>query len=106
MSLRSALADLPGPSNATAGVVSGNPVIRAVEGALRALGAETRETAEALLDAAPAELTDRERKAILARFTSATEYRRDSPSVGAPLPPDVGGYPLGGKRWPNLNRPT
>jgi hypothetical protein len=77
-----------------------NPVVRAVEGALRILGVETRDAAEALLDATPAELTEWERTAILARFTVAevADYQRDDPQVGAPLPPYVGGYSLGGHR--------
>jgi hypothetical protein len=104
VSLRAAVAELPGPSNATAGVMSGNPILGAVEGALRILGAETREVAEELLDAAPVELTGRERAAILARFTDATEYQRDNPVAGEPLRPHVG-YSFTGRRWPDLNRP-
>jgi hypothetical protein len=97
--------DLPGPSKATADVMSGNAIVGAVEGALRILGAETREVAEALLNAARVELTGWERTAILARFTSATEYRRDPPVAGEPLRPHVG-YSISGRIWPNLNRPT
>jgi hypothetical protein len=104
LSLRAAVADLPGPSNATAGVMSGNPILGAVEIALRVLGAQSRTVAEALLDAAPVELTGRERAAVLARFAVASEYRRDAPVADEPLRPHVG-YSLGGRRWPDLNRP-
>jgi len=47
-----------------------NPVIDAVEQALRALGATDRESAESALPDWPhtAELTDRERAAVLSRF--------------------------------------
>jgi len=73
---------------------------------LRILGAETRDVAAALLDAAPADLTALERTAVLARFIFAeqADYQRDSPHIGAPLPPDVDGYPLGGRRWIHANR--
>jgi hypothetical protein len=79
-----------------------DPVVRAMEGALRILGAETRTVAEALLDAAPTELTDHERSAILARFATAAGYDRGQPATGASLPPGVGGYSLG-HRWPHMN---
>ncbi len=82
-----------------------DPIIIVVEGALRILGCETREVAEALIDAAAVELTGRERAVILDRFTSATEYERDNPGAGESSAPHVG-YSLGGRRWLNLNRPT
>jgi len=108
VSVRPAVPVLPRPPDGTAGkgrVVS-NPVVRATEGALRILGAETRDVAAALLDAAPADLTASECTAVLAHFTFAeqADYERDGPGIGAPLPPDVGGYSLGGRRWINVNR--
>jgi hypothetical protein len=107
LSLRAAVEDLSGPQIRAARpgcVMSGNPIVGAVEGALRILGAETREVAEVLIDAAPVELTDRERAAVLARFTSAAEYRRDDPVADGPLRPHVG-YSFSGRWWPDLNRP-
>jgi hypothetical protein len=51
------------------GIVSNeNPVISAIAEALSALGCMDRGQAEELLDAAPADLTERERTAVLQRF--------------------------------------